>query len=133
MALVLEFIRKISKGVPKILKNPIFEHRCPGDIPVILKSKGDKYVVTTGSHGCDPGKVILISEPMLQTAFYYYAYKASKEVVKFLDKNKYVHISKEIDGVLYILDAYYLIRILVDILIYVVLLWICVRLLSVSQ
>ena len=101
MALVLEFIRKISKGVPKILKNPIFEHRCPGDIPDILKSKGDKYIVTTGSHGCDPGKVILISEPMLQTAFYYYAYKASKEVVKFLDKNKYVHISKEIDGVLY--------------------------------
>ena len=101
MALALEFLRKISKNVPKVRNMSIFKHRVPGDIPDALKSKFDRYVVTTGSNGCDPGKVILVSEPMLQTAFYYYALKASEEVKKFVDKSRYANISKEIDGVLY--------------------------------
>ena len=102
VALVLEFIKKISKNIRKVQNNSIFNHKVPGDIPHILRSNWDKYVVTTGSNGVDPaGLVLVISQTMLQTSFYYFALKASEEVKKFLDKSKYEDISKEIDGVLY--------------------------------
>ena len=47
------------------------------------------------------GGVIELSNDMIKSAMFYYASKASLEVKKFLKKEKYVNITKEIDGVLY--------------------------------
>ena len=105
MALVLTFVRKISKNVPKVLENKNFKHRSPFDLQNVFKDENDKFLVIsrTGSSPSaqSPVKIFEFSEQMLKSAFNYFAIKASAEVKQFVDKKKYVNISKEIDGVLY--------------------------------
>ena len=100
MALVLNFIKKISKPVPNVLQNKIFTHAGPSDFPDILKNDNDRFLVSIGN-GKNSVKIVEISEAMLKSAFNYYAIKATNEIKHFLDKKKYINISKEIDGVLY--------------------------------
>ena len=45
--------------------------------------------------------MIEIRDDMLRAAFTYFIIKASSEVTHFLDKKRYINISKKIDGVLY--------------------------------
>ena len=67
----------------------------------------DKYIVTMGSqngmvlNNNKSGKVVEVSEDMLKSALYYFAFKASEELKQFLNPRKYVNITKEIDNVLY--------------------------------
>ena len=107
LALVLTFIHKISKNVPKIRENKIFCHESPTELPDILACSDDKYLLTTGQFKdisgspCQVGLVVEITEVMLKAAFYYFVLKGTNEVKKFLENYKYINISKEIDGVLY--------------------------------
>ena len=107
LSLVLTFIKRISKNVLRIQENKIFCHVPPGDLPDVLKCSRDKYIITTGSVNtmgpstCAGGKVVEVTEGMLKTAMSYFAYKASEEAKHFLDRNKYINICKNIDGILY--------------------------------
>ena len=112
MALVLKFIRNIRVKLGKAMNSVIHTHVSPNEFPKIfnefpkmVSNSEDKYIVTTGSQtgaGSAPaGKVIEISEDLLKCAFLYFVVKASNEVKKFLDKSKYEHFTKEIDGILY--------------------------------
>ena len=106
MALVLTFVKKISKNLSRVQGNNVFTHRGPNDLPEILNNLNDKYLITTGSqigsiYKCKSGLTVEISNDLLKSAFNYFALKASKEVKHFLDKRKYEHITEEIDGVLY--------------------------------
>ena len=47
LALVLTFIKKASGNVTKVRKNKVFTHTGPNDIPDLLKSVSDKYLVTS--------------------------------------------------------------------------------------
>ena len=47
-ALVLKFVWKISKVIPKVRENIIFKHVPPGGLADILKFSSDRYIVTTG-------------------------------------------------------------------------------------
>ena len=106
-SIVLDFIYKISKNVPKVRENKVFHPTFPFELPDILTCSNDKYLLITGTTkdlGPIPsvkGRVIVVSERMLKSAFYYFALKASEEVKHFVDKYKYVNITKEIGGVLY--------------------------------
>ena len=76
-----------------------------------MENNGDKFLVTTGelNNGkgvCGGGKVIELSNDMIKSAMFYYSSKASLEVTKFLKKEKYVNITKVIDGVLYFLPEF---------------------------
>ena len=107
LALVLTFVYKISKNVPKVRENKIFCHVSPTGLPNILTCSDDKYLVTTGrfkdieGSSCKVGLVVEVTEVMLKAAFNYFVMKATNEAKKFLEKYKYVNISKDIDGVLY--------------------------------
>ena len=74
----------------------VFQHECPGELPKILKSSGDKYVVTTGQFNnmrsgiCVGGKVIELSNDMLKCAMFYFSTKTTLEVKQFLNKTKYI-------------------------------------------
>ena len=107
-ALVLKFVWKISKVIPKVLENIIFKHVPPGGLADILKFSSDRYIVTTGlvhdaslkANNVDV-KVIELSEHMLRSSMTYFSLKSSKEVKHFLSKTKYQNITKEIDGIFY--------------------------------
>ena len=107
LALVLTFISKAGRNIPKVQNMSVFSHRSPGELPEMLKPNLDKYVLTTGSPSpklpyiCKGGHVVILTDEMLTSAFFHYALKASIETKHFLDKSKYENISKEIDGVLY--------------------------------
>ena len=49
LALVLTFIRKISKNIDKIKNHKLFQDTHPGELAKILEPKGDKYIITTGT------------------------------------------------------------------------------------
>ena len=110
LSLVLTFIIKASVNVPrlgeKISKNKIFTHKGPNDFPDVLQSVSDKFLVTSQRDPlphtkCQSGLVVEIDDNMLKAAFNYFVLKASTEMIKFLDKKKYMNISKDVDGVLY--------------------------------
>ena len=107
LALALTFVYKISRKVPKVRKNRIFHHQAPSGLPDILTCSDDRYLTTTGylkdieGSNCKVGSVVEVTENMLKAAFSYFAMKATAEAKKFVEKYKYIHISKEIDGVLY--------------------------------
>ena len=104
LALVMMFIWKISKKVPKVRENLVFNHVPPGGIPDALKCSKDRYIVTTsymGSNEGPGGKVIEVADKMIQASMTYFSSKASNELKHFLAKKKYVNISREIDGILY--------------------------------
>ena len=107
LALVLTFIKRISRNMPKVQSLFIFCHRSPGELPEMLRLKLDRFILTTGTpthsmpNSCKGGQVIELSDNMLMSAFYYYSYKTSEESKYFLDKGKYVNISMDVDGVLY--------------------------------
>ena len=105
-SLVLTFIKKVSKKVPRVMNNKIFKHKGPNDLPNVLACDSDRYLVTSGSNANSitksrGGLVVEISNEMLHAAFNYFVLKASAEMIHFLDKKRYVNISKNIDGVLY--------------------------------
>ena len=107
-ALVLKFVWKISKVIPKGQENIIFKHVPPGGLADILKFSSDRYIVTTGLvHDASLKannvgvKVIELSEHMLRSSMTYFSLKSSKEVKHFLSKTKYQNITKEIDGIFY--------------------------------
>lgn len=106
-SLILGFIYKISVGIPRVRENKVFQHDYPGKLADHLLPTNDKYLLTTNNlidiadNTSESGKVIIISDEMMKSAFYYFSLKASDEVKKFLEKKKYCDISKEIDGVLY--------------------------------
>ena len=65
-----------------------------------------KFLVTTAdtnnsSLKCSAGKVVKMTDDMLRSAMYYFAWKASLELKKFVDIRKYDHITEEIDIVMY--------------------------------
>ena len=104
LGLVLTFIKKITRNMVNIQGNNIFTHKCPGQIPKILESNGDRYVVTTGKIGfiiCIGGQVIELTDEMLTSAMFYFSAKTTLEVKHFLSRDKYANITKEIDTVLY--------------------------------
>ena len=109
LALAFTFIWKISKNpkVSKVRENLVFKHTPPGGIPDLFKCTDDRYIVTTslindmGSKACPGGKVVEVTDKMLQASMTYFSLKASNELKHFLVKKKYVNISKEIDGILY--------------------------------
>ena len=109
LALALTFVWKISKNVSKVRENLVFKHVPPGGIPDILKNTDvdDRFIVTTslihdmGSKVCPGGKVVEVTDKMLQASMTYFSLKASNELKHFFAKKKYVNISKEIDGILY--------------------------------
>ena len=104
LALSLTFLWKISKNVPKVRENLVFKHVPPGGVPDVLKCTNDRYIVTTAYMGLKTspgGKVVEVTDKMLQASVTYFSLKASNEVKHFLVKKKYVNISKEIDGILY--------------------------------
>ena len=68
LALVLTFIKNISKKFLKVQKNIIFHHEWPGILPDVLKINKDKYILTTGSFTCAGGKVIEMSDNMLKVS-----------------------------------------------------------------
>ena len=101
-ALVLKFVWKISKVIPKVRENIIFKHVPPGGLADILKFSSDRYIVTTCLKANNVGvKVIELSEHMLRSSMTYFSLKSSKEVKHFLSKTKYQNITKEIDGMFY--------------------------------
>ena len=107
LALVLTFVKKSGRSITKVQNMPIFSHKSPGELPDVLKSNLDRYIVTTGSSAsnasitCKGGYVVEFSDQMLMSAFFYFSLKASEETQHFLDKAKYKNISKNIDGILY--------------------------------
>ena len=107
LALALSFVWKISKNVLRVRENIIFKHTPPGGIPEILKPTDDRYLVTTslvsnmGPSGCPGGKVVEVTDQMLQASMTYFSIKVTNEIKHFLGQKKYVNISKEVDGILY--------------------------------
>ena len=107
MALVLTFIKKAGRKVPKVQNLGMFSHKAPGDLPDVLKSMLDRYILTTNSFpgmkltACKGGNVVVLTHEMLRSAFYYFSLKASLEVKHFLGKGRYKNIAVEVDGVLY--------------------------------
>ena len=106
--LVLTFVWKLSKRVPRIRENRVFKHLPPGGLADVFKSTShDRYLVTSllvsnmGPNKCPGGKVIEVSDQMLQWAMSYFSFVASEELKQFLDKKRYVNITKDIGGILY--------------------------------
>ena len=72
-ALVLSFVWKISKVIPKVRENMIFKHIPPGGLADVLKFSSDRYlVITCLVHDVSPkthvrGKVVELSEEMLKS------------------------------------------------------------------
>ena len=107
-ALVLKFVWKISKVIPKVRENIIFKHVPPGGLADIHKFSFDRYIVTTGlvhdaslkANNVDV-KVTELSEHMFRSSMTYFFLKSSKEVKHFLSKTKYQNITKERDGIFY--------------------------------
>ena len=93
-------IGKLGKLVdhPKVTSNPI---------PTILCSKGDQYLVTTGSQDaqgpfkCPGGLVVCLADNEIKSAMTYLFRKATDEVKEFVNKRSYEHISTVIGGMLY--------------------------------
>ena len=100
-AIVLTFMWKISKNVSKVRQNRVFRHVPPNNLAQILKCQDDKYIVTTGTGDCAPGKVVELTDEMLVKSMNYFAWKSSAEAKHFLKKEKYCNITTEIDGILY--------------------------------
>ena len=82
MALVVKFIKKLSKNLDRVQKL-LFTHNKPGEIAKFLQIDEN------------------INNDMTKSAMYYFSQKATQEVKKFLEKRKYINVTKEIDGVLY--------------------------------
>ena len=76
-------------------------------LPSIFESKGDRYIITTGSNTfrdplkCAGGLVVLLPDSMISSALNYYLRKASNEVKQFVNKMNYSKISTEKDDVLF--------------------------------
>ena len=106
-ALVLTFIWKIAKILPKVRENRVFKHIPPNGFAQVLKCTHDKYIVTTGLNhdkntaSCLAGQVVELNDKMLVAAMNYFAWKSSQETKHFLKKEKYCNITTEIDGILY--------------------------------
>ena len=107
LALVLTFVKKAGRNINKIQNMRLFNHKSPGDLPEVLRSKLDKYISTTCTFPrvkqttCKAGYVVTLTEEMLKSAFYYFALKASLEVQHFLGKGRYKNIAVNVDGILY--------------------------------
>ena len=106
-SLVLSFIKKLFKNSPRVQKMKIFNHEFPGKFPKVLESDGDKFIVVTGCQrdlgdvSVHKGRHVEVSDEMLMSAMYYYSRKSSLEVKHFLDKKKFINITREMDEVLY--------------------------------
>ena len=106
-SLVLLFIKKVSKNIPRIQNLKVFTHRFPGKFPKVLEPDKDRFLVVTGripdlgDVSQHVGKHVEVTDEMLMSAMYYYSRKSSLELKHFLDKQKFVNITKEIDEVLY--------------------------------
>ena len=106
-ALVLTFVKKSGRNISRVQNMLMFNHKSPGDLPDILKSKLDKYVSTTGTLplsnqiSCKGGYIITIQDEMLRASFFYFSLKASLEVQHFVGKGRYKNITVDIDGILY--------------------------------
>ena len=103
----LTFIWKTGRNIPKVQNMLIFNHKSPGNLPDILKSKLDKYVSTTRTFPCSNlntskgGYIVTLSEEMLSASFYYFSLKASLEVRHFVGKGRYKNIAVDVEGILY--------------------------------
>ena len=97
LALVLTFIKFVGMNIPNLKNSTLFNHKSPGDLPDVLKSKVDKYIPI----GNAPGVNVVLSDEMLRASFYYFSLKASLEAKHFLGKGRYRNLAVEIDGVLY--------------------------------
>ena len=106
LALALKFIYKISKNIEKIMKNKMFTHKFPYNLPKLLETNQDRFIVTNGNSNCATlncagGKVIELSTFFLKSALFYYSAKTSLELKQFVNESKYAHITAEVDGILY--------------------------------
>ncbi len=109
LALVLIFIKRVSKNIKHIQESKNFKHNPPSDFPEVLKFSNDRYAVTTArvnDMNLRPsafvgGKVVELTERMLKSAMYYFSIKASEELKRFSNPCIYSNIAKDIDGVLY--------------------------------
>ena len=79
----------------------------PKVIPANLSSKGDQYLVTTGSQEaqspfkCLGGLAVCLADGKIKSAMTYLFRKATNEVKTFVNTRSYDNISTDIDGVLY--------------------------------
>ena len=104
LGLVFLFLCKVfkrKKRTPKFLfgKNQDF------NVPAIFTHQENKFLVTSGQDSkglkCKQGLVVELPEVMVKEALAYFFRKCTLEIKHFLPEQKYVNISKEIDGILY--------------------------------
>ena len=107
VSLVFSFIKKVFKNSSRLQKMKIFNHQFPGKFPKVLESDGDKFIVVAGRRrdlgdvSMHIGRHVEVSDDMLKSAMYYYSRKSSLELKHFLDRKKFINITKETDEVLY--------------------------------
>ena len=103
IVLVYLFIKKSYAAIGKFGRPSSY----PKVIPANRSSKGDQYLVTTGSHDaqspfkCLGGLVVCLADGGIKSAMTYLFRKATNEVKKFVNTRSYDNISTDIDGVLY--------------------------------
>ena len=117
LGLVLTFIEKLSNKIGRPTNSKVFSHKGPGSLPEYLMCSGDSHLVTSGLLDesavfyCPGGKVVILSDKMINCAMNYFYLKTSAEVQKFQKLEKYENITKNLDGILYyvgrILDDYH--------------------------
>ena len=106
LALVLTFVKKIAKKIVRVQNGKTFNHRCPSQLPKVLHTSGDRFILTTGclKDSTDyvvGGKVIELLDEMLKSTLYYLSLKTTQEVKTFIRKGRYANISEEINWGLY--------------------------------
>ena len=114
VSLVLLFIKNVLLGISQrttsfknITDMKIFNHEYPGKFPRILENDGDGKLLVTcrwsefGSLEALKGRHVEISPDLLRSSLFYFSRKASIELEHFIDKKRYVNITKLIDGVFY--------------------------------
>ena len=105
--LVVTFIKNIYCRLGRVFKSKVFSHKSPGDLSEHLKSNSNNHLVTSGLPDesgvfyCPGGKVVVLSDDMMNCALNYFYLKASAEVRKFQKLEKYENITKDLDGILY--------------------------------